>query len=89
MPVLKNKETRNKIRHDFFLDISKRGEKISASVKILRKISGMDQNNFAKFIGISISALRRIEQENGNVNISTLLKILDKFNLELRVFSKQ
>jgi transcriptional regulator with XRE-family HTH domain len=46
---------------------------------------GKDQVEFSKFVGISVSALRRIEQESGNVTLSTVMKILNKFSMVLTV----
>lgn len=46
---------------------------------------GKDQAEFCDFIGIGLSTLRRIEQNNGNINLATVEKILKKFSLQLVV----
>jgi len=58
-------------------------------VRILRQILAQDQKTFAAAVGISLSALRRIEQNTGGVRLDTLGKILNKYSLELRVKAKK
>ncbi len=88
MALLKEKSKREDIRQQLYATLELKGESISETVKTLRKILAKDQEDFCKLVGISLSALRRIEQNRGNVTLSTIKKILDKFSLELKVKTK-
>lgn len=85
MPLLRDKQARNKLRRDLYEIMDKDGESIPVVVKTLRKMLGKDQVEFAEYIGISLATLRKIEQNRGNVTMASVLKILDHFSLELVV----
>jgi transcriptional regulator with XRE-family HTH domain len=85
MPVLKDKAKRNELRRELYAVLDARGESLPATIKGLRKILALDQEAFAEYVGISLSALRRLEQANGNVTLKTIEKVLKRFNLELNV----
>lgn len=85
MPVLKDKSKRNELRKNLYEALESQGQPIATTVKSLRKILAMSQADFSRYVGISLSALRRVEQDNGNIEIATLNKILTKFRLELVV----
>lgn len=87
MAVLANKKKRQQIREALYKELKENGVSIPETIKKLRAILSMDQENFAKMVGISVSALRRIEQGHENYKISTLTKILQKFNLRLNIKS--
>jgi DNA-binding transcriptional regulator YiaG len=88
MPLVKNPKTRQKIREDLYNNLNSDGVSIKLAVKQLRKILGKSQPEFAEYVGISLSVLRKIEQNTGNVTVETLSKIFDKFSLELVVKNK-
>lgn len=88
MPVAKNRETRQKLREQLYSNLNTGGVPIAETVKQLRKILAQSQPEFAENIGISVSVLRKIEQETGNVTLETLNKIFSKFSLELVVKKK-
>jgi transcriptional regulator with XRE-family HTH domain len=58
---------------------------LAKAVKDLRKVLGLSQVEFAKLVGQSLSTLRKIEQDRGNVTLETIYRILKKFSLELAV----
>ena len=83
MAILEDKKKRQEIRSILYKDLASGGVPIPETVKKLRKILSMDQNRFSKEVGISLSTLRRIEQGQDNYKLSTLQKILEKFDLNL------
>lgn len=85
MPLIRDKQKRNKLRHELYEALNSGGESLAAVVKSLRKMLGKDQASFAEYIGISLATLRKIEQESGNVTMASVHKILDRFSLELVV----
>lgn len=88
MPVLRDKKKRNEIRHQFYQKLANEGETIPDAIKTLRKILAMDQQKFADHVGISVSTLRKIEQDNSNVNLDSIQKILQQFSLKLMIKTK-
>lgn len=88
MPVMKNPEKRQKLREELYKSLNSDGVSISQAVKQLRKIMGKSQPEFAEFVSISLSVLRKIEQDAGNVTMHTIKKVLGKFDLELVVKDK-
>jgi predicted transcriptional regulator len=85
MPLLKDKAKRNELRRALYAALEAKGEPLPAAVKKLRKILAMDQQNFCRYVGISLSALRRIEQGHSNVTLATVRKVLEKFGFDLNV----
>lgn len=58
---------------------------IGASLKEERRLLGMTQRQVAQQFGISLKALRNLEQGSGAVTLSTAIKILEFFGKQLRV----
>ena len=87
MPVLKQIPKREKLRADLFEKIATDGGEVADTIKNMRKILGWDQKALAKSAGISLSALRRIEQGSRSIRLDTLEKILHLFKLRLVVKS--
>jgi len=85
MPLVKDKNKRNELRRKLYAELESNGVNIPDAVKKLRNILAMDQKKFSDFVGISLSALRRIEQNGSGLTLSTINKILQKFSLELVV----
>lgn len=56
---------------------------LGQAVASLRKLSGLTQPQFAKHRGISLQALRQIEQETGNPTVQTLERIAGVFGLRV------
>lgn len=77
------------MRGELFDKLGGEGVGIAETVKALRKILAKDQAAFSEEVGIGLSTLRRIEQEDGNVTLETLRKIFERFGLELVVRTKR
>lgn len=88
MPVLKNSEKRKELRADLYERLLS-GERIPVVLKDLRRVLAMSQEDFSKFCGISLSVLRRIEQDKGGYTMDSLNRILEKFSFELVVRKKR
>ena len=82
MPLLKDSEKRRKLRSELYEKLND-GVKIPEALKSLRSILSMSQDDFAKHCGISVSVLRRIEQDKGAYSIESLNRILSKFSFEI------
>jgi DNA-binding XRE family transcriptional regulator len=89
MTILKDKAKRQKLRQELYQKLDARGVSISETVKSLRKILAKDQASFSEEVGVAISTLRKIEQENGNISLEVICRILDRYSLELAVVSKR
>ena len=89
MTILKDKAKRQKLRQELYQKLDARGVSISETVKSLRKILAKDPASFSEEVGVAISTLRKIEQENGNISLEVICRILDRYSLELAVVSKR
>lgn len=89
MPVMRNKKTRQELREKVYQSFEREGLEIADSIKSLRAILSLSQQEFAQKMGVSLSALRRIEQGHEDYRVMTLVKILSQFSLELRVKIKK
>jgi DNA-binding transcriptional regulator YiaG len=85
MPLLRDKQKRNKVRHELYESMATTGVALPTVVKSLRKMLNKDQAEFAEYIGNSLTTLRKIEQNRGNVTMASVRKILDRFALDLVV----
>lgn len=88
MPIIRDKQKRNEIRTKLYQALETDGMEPPNVVKSLRKMMAKDQEAFANHIGISLATLRKIEQKRGNFTIDSIRKILDRFDLELVVKTK-
>jgi DNA-binding transcriptional regulator YiaG len=89
MAILKDKGKRQKLRQDLYERLDREGVSLSLAIKELRKILGLNQAEFAKLVGQSLSTLRKVEQANGNVTMKSVQKILTKFSFELVVVRRK
>lgn len=89
MALLKDKDKRQKIRQDLYQKFESEGMSIPLAVKQLRKILGLSQVEFAKMVGQSLSTLRKVEQNHGNVTMKSIDKILEKFSLKIVVVRRK
>ncbi|MDB2447226.1 helix-turn-helix domain-containing protein [bacterium] len=85
MPIVKDSNKRQQIRKELYTKLEAEGLSISETIKKLRKILSKSQPEFAEYVGVSVSVLRKIEQKTGNVTLETLDKIFSKFSFELVV----
>lgn len=58
---------------------------VGAALKEERRLLGMTQREVAERFGLSLKALRNLEQGSGSVTLSTAVKILGVFGKQLRV----
>jgi predicted transcriptional regulator len=89
MPVMRNKKSRQELRERVYLGLATEGLGVAETIKSLRAILGLGQDEFAKKMGVSLSALRRIEQGHNDYRMMTLIKILNQFSLEIKVKSQK
>ena len=61
---------------------------ITDALKLMRRISGLNQIDFAKHRGISVNALRQLESGQGNPTIETLNKVVSVFGLKVGLVAK-
>lgn len=85
MALLRDKESRTALRADLYERFKNEGVALSETVRTLRRVLAKDQATFSKEVGVSLSTLRKIEQQGGGVSLATAQKILAKFGLELVV----
>jgi len=85
MAVLKQIEKRKQLRRELYNSLYAEGVPIPLALKTLRKVLSWDQERLAKEAGVSLSALRRIEQGHSNVRLETIEKILARFDLSIVV----
>lgn len=71
------------MRQELFETLEGQGKDVAETIRQLRKILGYDQKTFANYVGISLSTLRKIEQQRDNYSLTSLSQILDKFSLKL------
>lgn len=76
---------RKALRKKLYEKLETEGVLIPRAIKDLRRIMGLNQGDFANRIGISLSALRRIEQGHDNFTFDTLHKVLQPFSLQVVV----
>ena len=62
---------------------------ISQALKIIRRIAGMTQAEYAVFCNVHPSTIKGIEQGTGNPTLSTLNLLLAPFQLRLTVCAKE
>ncbi len=59
------------------------------SIRVRRKLLGVDQRNLARIAGISVHALSDLESGKGNPTLQTLEKVMDVLGLELQTNLKE
>lgn len=70
-------------REKFYTSIRKGELSLAESVTAMRKLSRLTQPEFAKHRGVSVQALRQIENGIGNPTVETLDKIASIFTLRV------
>ncbi len=71
------------LRDQFAVDIASGRLDIGQTVKRMREISGLTQEQFAKHRGLSVLTLKRIENGRGNPTVETLERIAGIFGLRV------
>lgn len=73
-------EQLHRLRVSFHQDCE-RGVPLAEAVRTMRRISGQDQSEFARLLGIAPRVLMEIERGRGNPTLRTLEKIGKPFGL--------
>ncbi len=81
----KNKERRAALRDELYERAGRADLTLVETVKMMRKIAGRSQAEYARLVGVSPRVLIEFERGIGNPTIKTLLKLLAPFGLELTV----
>jgi DNA-binding XRE family transcriptional regulator len=89
MTILRDKSKRTALRARLYEQLEADGVSLVETVRTLRKIVAKDQPAFSAEVGISLSTLRKIEQEAGNVSLAIVRRVLDHFGLQLVVKVKK
>ena len=77
-------------RREAFYNAVTAGElTVGEAVAAMRKISRLTQTEFAKHRGISVQALRQIENGRGNPTVETLDKVASIFGLQVGFVPKR
>jgi transcriptional regulator with XRE-family HTH domain len=79
----RDKEIVRALRDELTLSVDKGELNVQAAVKLMRKISGLTQKEFALHRGVSLKVIKDIERGEGNPTVSTLNRIGAIFGLEV------
>jgi DNA-binding XRE family transcriptional regulator len=82
--VLPN-DKRRALREEFFARIDRGDISLVDAIKMMRKIAGKTQAEYAKLVGVSPRILIELERGTGNPTLQTLTKIFAPFRLEITV----
>ena len=80
-----NKSDRSELRRTFYERVDRGDLSLAEASRIMRKIAGKTQIEYARLVGVSPRVLIDFERGVGNPTVSTLRKIFAPFNLELTV----
>ncbi|MES2974680.1 MAG: helix-turn-helix transcriptional regulator [Pseudomonadota bacterium] len=76
-------------RESFYKAVASGELSVGEAVAAMRKISRLTQTEFAAHRGISVQALRQIENNRGNPTVETLDKIASIFGLQVGFVPKR
>jgi len=79
------KEKRIALRDELFARIDRNDIGLVEAIKMMRKVTGRSQVDYAKLVGVSPRILIELERGIGNPTLRTLLKILTPFSLKLKI----
>ena len=71
------------MRQQLYKDVASGAIDVGQAVRVMRRISHLTQPEFAKHRGISVQALKQIEQGTGNPTVQTLDKVASIFGLRV------
>jgi DNA-binding XRE family transcriptional regulator len=71
------------MRQQLYEDVASGAITVGQAVRVMRRISHLTQPEFAKHRGISVQALKQIEQGTGNPTVQTLDKVASVFGLRV------
>jgi DNA-binding XRE family transcriptional regulator len=78
-------EERVELRRELYARIDRGEIGLVHAIKMMRRIAGKTQVEYARLVGVSPRILKEIERGVGNPTIETLRKILRPFRLEVGV----
>ena len=71
-------------RQNFYSEVQQGGlSDIPTSIKRMRRLAGLTQAEYAAFVGIDLTTLKKIEQGKANPSVETLNKIAKPFRLSV------
>jgi len=80
----------NALRHAFYDDLDEgRLTNLPATVRRMRKITGLTQTEYAKLVGIAPRVLMDLERGVGNPTLRSLEKLAAPFGLRVGLVRKQ
>ena len=85
---LKDKEIRKKTREELYKAVAAGDIDVAQAAKMVRIIYGLNQDEFAKKVGVTRKTISLIETGKGNPGIQVLKKILKPMKLKLTVTSE-
>ena len=85
MARARSKEHRAALREELYARIARGDLPLVDAVKMMRKVAGRTQAEYARLVDVSPRILMELERGVGNPTIKTLAKILAPFQLEVGV----
>ena len=79
----KPQKTQRELLDELYAGVQTGTLELSEAVKAMRRISGLNQEDFARHRGISVQSLRLIESNTGNPTVATLNKVAKVFGLKV------
>lgn len=76
-------KTQRELLDELYAGVQTGTLELSEAVKAMRRISGLNQEDFARHRGISVQSLRLIESNTGNPTVATLNKVAKVFGLKV------
>lgn len=76
---------RTQLRNEFYEKVESGELNLRQAIREFRIMTGKNQREFAKFVGVSPRVLMAFEQGKGNPTLSTVKKMLKGSGLELSV----
>ena len=80
-----SKERRSAHREELYERAARADLTLVQAVKLMRKVAGRSQAEYARLVGVSPRVLIEFERGIGNPTFNTLQKLLAPFGLELTV----
>jgi DNA-binding XRE family transcriptional regulator len=84
-----SKEQRTKLRAELYARTDAGDLDLREAIKMMRKIAGRSQAEYARLVGVSPRVLIEFERGIGNPTLKTVEKLLAPFALELTVRRKR
>jgi transcriptional regulator with XRE-family HTH domain len=76
---------RSALREELFDRVKAGDLDLVEAIRMMRKVAGKSQTEYAKLVGVSPRVLIDFERKVGNPTLATLEKLLRPFGLELTV----